>query len=160
MVYDLATDLFSHLQRLSLRFHSRQSVGDSIRRVTTDCGCVSIIIKDALLPILASVVTLIAMFVVMWRMEPRLTLVSILVVPWLVFVLRRYMQPMLDRSYEQQESRRADVRSDGADPVGDPGGAGVRPRTGVRPRVQRPAPTRRSTTAVASTEVGAEVQGC
>ena len=51
MVYDLATDLFSHLQRLSLRFHSRQSVGDSIRRVTTDCGCVSVIVKDAVLPI-------------------------------------------------------------------------------------------------------------
>ncbi len=52
MVYDLATDLFGHLQRLSLRFHSRQSVGDSIRRVTTDCGCVSVIVKDALLPLL------------------------------------------------------------------------------------------------------------
>jgi ATP-binding cassette, subfamily B, bacterial len=104
MVYDLATDLFSHLQRLSLRFHSRQSVGDSIRRVTTDCGCVSIIIKDALLPILASIVTLVAMFVVMWRMDAGLTLVSILVVPWLFFVLRRYMQPMLDASYAQQES--------------------------------------------------------
>ena len=102
MVYDLATDLFSHLQRLSLRFHSRQSVGDSIRRVTTDCGCVSIIIKDALLPILASVITLIAMFVIMWRMEPRLTLVSMLAVPWLVYVLRHYMRPMLERSFEQQ----------------------------------------------------------
>ena len=57
MVYDLATDLFSHLQRLSLRFHSRQSVGDSIRRVTTDCGCVSVIVKDALLPFVAAVVS-------------------------------------------------------------------------------------------------------
>jgi ATP-binding cassette, subfamily B, bacterial len=102
MVYDLATDLFSHLQRLSLRFHSRQSVGDSIRRVTTDCGCVSIMIKDALLPILAALVTLIAMFFVMWRMEPRLTLVAILAVPWLVYVLRHYMQPMLERSFDQQ----------------------------------------------------------
>ena len=27
MVYDLASDLFTHLQRLSLRFHSRKSVG-------------------------------------------------------------------------------------------------------------------------------------
>ena len=104
MVYDLANDLFSHLQRLSLRFHSRQSVGDSIRRVTTDCGCVSIIIKDALLPIVTSLLTLVSMFFVMWRMEPRLTLVSIVVVPWLFLVLRRYMQPMLERSYEQQEA--------------------------------------------------------
>jgi ATP-binding cassette subfamily B protein/subfamily B ATP-binding cassette protein MsbA len=104
MVYDLATDLFSHLQRLSLRFHSRRSTGDSIRRVTTDCGCVSVIVKDAVLPFVASAVTLAAMFWVMWRMEPRLTLVSVAVVPWMVFVLRRYMGPMLARSYEQQEA--------------------------------------------------------
>ena len=76
MVYDLAADLFGHLQRLSLRFHSRQSVGDSIRRVTDDCGCVSTIVKDALLPVVAALVSLVAMFVVMWRLEPRLTLVS------------------------------------------------------------------------------------
>jgi ATP-binding cassette, subfamily B, bacterial len=104
MVYDLATDLFSHLQRLSLRFHSRQSVGDSIRRVTTDCGCVSVIVKDAVLPFVAALITFVAMFYVMWRMEPRLTLVAVAVAPWLVVVLRRYMTPMLERSYEQQEA--------------------------------------------------------
>jgi ATP-binding cassette subfamily B protein/subfamily B ATP-binding cassette protein MsbA len=102
MVYDLAADLFSHLQRLSLRFHSRRSTGDSIRRVTTDCGCVSVIVKDSVLPFVASAVTLAAMFSVMWRMEPRLTLVAVAVVPWMVFVLRHYMTPMLARSYEQQ----------------------------------------------------------
>lgn len=102
MVYDLAADLFSHLQRLSLRFHSRQSVGDSIRRVTTDCGCVSVIVKDALLPLIASLLTLVTMFTVMWQMDARLTLVSIATVPWMVVVLRRYMSPMLERSYEQQ----------------------------------------------------------
>src|SRR5687767_8295649 len=35
MIYDLAEDLYGHLQRLSLSFHSRKSVGDLIRRVTT-----------------------------------------------------------------------------------------------------------------------------
>ena len=104
MVYDLATDLYSHLQRLSLRFHSRQSVGDSIRRVTTDCGCVSIIVKDAVLPFAAAVITFGAMLVIMWRMDPGLTLVAVAVAPWLVFVLRHYMDPMLARSYEQQEA--------------------------------------------------------
>ncbi len=104
MVYDLASDLYSHLQRLSLRFHSRQSVGDSIRRVTTDCGCVSVIVKDAVLPFAAALISFVAMFVVMWRLEPTLTLVSMIVAPWLLLVLRRYMQPMLERSYEQQEA--------------------------------------------------------
>jgi ATP-binding cassette subfamily B protein/subfamily B ATP-binding cassette protein MsbA len=104
MVYDLASDLFSHLQRLSLRFHSRKSIGDSIRRVTTDCGCVSVIVKDGLLPLATSVVSLLVMFGVMWRLEPRLTLLSLAVVPWMVLVLRRYMNPLMERSYRQQEA--------------------------------------------------------
>jgi ABC-type multidrug transport system, ATPase and permease components len=48
MTYDLAGDLFARLQQLSLSFHARKSVGDSLRRVTSDCGCVSVIVKDAL----------------------------------------------------------------------------------------------------------------
>lgn len=104
MVYDLATDVFSHLQRLSLRFHSRQSVGDSIRRVTTDCGCVSVIVKDAVLPFAAALISFAAMFLVMWRLEPTLTLVSLAVAPWLVLVLRRYMTPMMERSYAEENA--------------------------------------------------------
>ena len=104
MVYDLAASLFAHLQRLSMTFHSRQSVGDSIRRVTSDCGCVSVIVKDALLPFAAAMFTFVAMCMVMWRIDPALTLTAVAVAPWLVVVLRRYMQPMLDTSYAQQES--------------------------------------------------------
>ena len=104
MVYDLAGDLFSHLQRLSLRFHARKSVGDTIRRVTTDSGCASVIVEQALLPLVTALVSLVAMFSVMWRLEPRLTLLSMLVVPYMVVVLQRYMQPMLERSYEQEEA--------------------------------------------------------
>jgi ATP-binding cassette subfamily B protein/subfamily B ATP-binding cassette protein MsbA len=104
MVYDLAGDLFGHLQRLSLRFHARKSVGDSIRRVMTDSACVSILIRDAFLPIVASAVSLVTMLVVMWRLEPRLTLVAIAVVPWMVLVVRRYMHPLLEKSYAEQEA--------------------------------------------------------
>src|SRR5258706_15786650 len=32
MIYDLAAQLFAHLQRLSLSFHSRKQLGDTLRR--------------------------------------------------------------------------------------------------------------------------------
>src|SRR6185369_6213667 len=57
MTYDLASDLFGKLQQLSLHFHARKSVGDSIRRVTGDCWCAAIILKDALLPAVSSVIS-------------------------------------------------------------------------------------------------------
>ena len=101
-MFDLSLELFSRLQRLSLLFHARRSTGDTIRRVTSDCGCINAIVKDALLPIVAAGVTLVAMVVIMFRLSPVLTGVSLTVVPLLVMALRRYAGPMMQRSYEQQ----------------------------------------------------------
>ena len=103
MVYDLQADLFGHLQRLSLRFHSRKPVGDLVRRVATDCGCVAAVVKDALLPVVVSLAALGAMFTVMWRLDPLLTLLALAVVPCMVLVFWRYAGPMAETSYRQQE---------------------------------------------------------
>src|SRR5262245_35388363 len=103
MVYDLAGDMFTKLQQLSLRFHASKSVGDTIRRVTADCTCVSIIVKDALLPVLAALVSLGAMFSIMWRIDPTLTLLAMAVAPYMMVVFWLYARPMMERSYEQQE---------------------------------------------------------
>jgi ATP-binding cassette subfamily B protein/subfamily B ATP-binding cassette protein MsbA len=103
VVYDLAAELFAHLQRMSLRFHAQKSAGDLIRRVTTDCGAVSIIVKDALLPVAGSLFSLVAMFGIMWRMDAGLTVLALGVVPYMVFVFRRYSDPMMRVGYAQQE---------------------------------------------------------
>ena len=103
IVYDLGADLFQHLQRMSLRFHSRRSAGDMIRRVTTDSGAVATIIKDALLPVASSVVALAAMFAIMCRIDWMLTLLALSVLPYMVIVFRRYAQPMMQVAHTQQE---------------------------------------------------------
>ena len=103
VAYDVAADVFHHLQKLSLRFHARKGTGDSIRRVLTDSAAVSSIAKDAILPAISSFLTLIAIFIVLVRLDWKLTLLAMLVVPYLVWVLKRYAAPMLDRSYKQQE---------------------------------------------------------
>jgi ATP-binding cassette subfamily B protein/subfamily B ATP-binding cassette protein MsbA len=103
MIYDLASDLFGHLQRLSLRFHSRHSVGDSIRRVMSDCGCVAVIVRDALLPVVSAVFTLVVMFFILWRLDALLAALSLAVVPFMIVIFHRYAGPMLERSYEQHE---------------------------------------------------------
>ena len=104
MTYDIAADLFAKLQQLSLHFHARKSVGDSIRRVTGDCGCAAIIVKDALLPAVSSVVSLVLMFGILWQIDAGLALVAIAVVPLMALTFARYAKPMMDRSYVQQEA--------------------------------------------------------
>jgi ATP-binding cassette subfamily B protein len=104
LVYDLAATLFEHLQRLSLGFHSRHGVGNLIRRTTTDAECISTIIASAFVPAVTATVSLVAMFVVMWALDPTLTLLALAVVPILLLALRLYSRPMAERSYEQNEA--------------------------------------------------------
>jgi ATP-binding cassette subfamily B protein/subfamily B ATP-binding cassette protein MsbA len=102
--YDLAGDLFGHVQKLSLRYHARKSVGDSLRRITTDSTCVSTIVKDALLPVLTSSATLVMMFAICWKLSWPLTLAAVAVVPVMAFIMRHYARPMMQLSYRQQEA--------------------------------------------------------
>ncbi|HLM59952.1 MAG TPA: ABC transporter ATP-binding protein, partial [Pyrinomonadaceae bacterium] len=104
MIYDLAEDLYRHLHRLSLRFHSRKSVGDLIRRVTTDTGSVSTIINDALLPVASSVFTLVSMFLIMWQLDATLTLLALLVAPFMMLTVHLYSKPINELSYQQNEA--------------------------------------------------------
>ena len=103
LAYDVAADVFLHLQKLSLRFHSRRATGDSIRRMLTDSAAVSSIAKDALLPAISSSMTLVGIFAVLVRLNWQLTLLAMLVVPYMVWVLKRYTRPMLEYGYKQQE---------------------------------------------------------
>jgi ATP-binding cassette subfamily B protein len=98
MVYDLAADLFLHLQRLSLSFHSRRPVGDTIARVTGDPYCLNLLVNGALLPLLQSIVTLVAMFAIMWVLDPVLTLLSLTVVPFLLLAIVVFGRPMRERT--------------------------------------------------------------
>jgi ATP-binding cassette subfamily B protein/subfamily B ATP-binding cassette protein MsbA len=103
MAYRLGATLFEHLQRLSLRFHNRKPTGDLVRRVTTDSGCVRELIIGVWLPMLTALVTLIAMFAVMWRLDPLLALLALLVAPILGVLIKVFDGPMTDRTYRHQQ---------------------------------------------------------
>jgi ATP-binding cassette subfamily B protein/subfamily B ATP-binding cassette protein MsbA len=107
LVYGLAADVFGHLQRLSLRFHHRNSVGDSIRRITADCGCVATILRDCALPVVASVVTLVCMFAASVSLSPPLAGLTLLTLPPLWWLYRRSAGPIADASYEYAEAESA-----------------------------------------------------
>jgi ATP-binding cassette subfamily B protein len=98
MVYDLGADLFFHLQRLSLLFHARRQVGDMVARVTGDPYALQTLITGGLLPILQSGATLVAMFVVMWRLEPTLSVLALGIAPFLAVAIRVFGRPMQERS--------------------------------------------------------------
>jgi ATP-binding cassette subfamily B protein/subfamily B ATP-binding cassette protein MsbA len=103
MTYDLGADLFLHLQRLSLIFHSRRSVGDTIARVTGDPYCIQVLITGVLLPLLQSMAALVTMFIVMYQLEPRMTLLALTVVPLMVLNIWLFGKRMRTRGRRRRD---------------------------------------------------------
>jgi ATP-binding cassette, subfamily B, bacterial len=83
-------DLFRHLQRLSLRFHDRNRIGDSLYTLNTNIYAIQGIFSDGFIPVLEASVTVIGMVVIMLRMDWQLTLLSIATVPVQVLVTKYY----------------------------------------------------------------------
>jgi ATP-binding cassette subfamily B protein/subfamily B ATP-binding cassette protein MsbA len=92
MVYDLAADVFATVQRRSLVFHSRNPVGDSLARITGDSWAVATVVDTLLVAPMFAIVTVAVTLVVMVRMEPALTLLAVIVAPfvtWAAYVFGR-----------------------------------------------------------------------
>ncbi len=83
LVYDLTCKLFANAQRRSLLFHGRSHVGDLIGRITGDSWCVYNLASSLLFTPAHAAVMVAGMAVVLWRLNPTLTMLSLGVAPLL-----------------------------------------------------------------------------
>ncbi|MEZ5645276.1 MAG: ABC transporter ATP-binding protein [Burkholderiaceae bacterium] len=87
---DLQTRLFDHLQALPLAFHSARRRGDTLSLLTNDVWHLAHFLSGTLVGLLPLLLTVLGALVMMARLDPRLTLVVMLMVP-LFFVLMKVM---------------------------------------------------------------------
>lgn len=73
----LRSRVFDHVQSLSLRYHSRASIGDTSQRLVGDVGRLQEVAVTAGLPLVGNVVTLAVLVVVMVILDPVLSAVVI-----------------------------------------------------------------------------------
>jgi len=107
MVNDLRSQLYAHLQRLSLAFHSTSSVGDLIYRVTADTYSLQTLAMNGLFPVLSAVTLLGGMFAVMIRMDWYLTLIALGVCPLLLLVIAALNRRISTIAVQARESESA-----------------------------------------------------
>jgi ATP-binding cassette subfamily B protein/subfamily B ATP-binding cassette protein MsbA len=88
LVNDFRAELYAHLQRLSLAFHSRREVGDLLYRLTTDTFAIQTLTMNGVFSVLTSVVLLSGMVVVLLRLDWLLTLMALGIVPVLIASIR------------------------------------------------------------------------
>jgi ATP-binding cassette, subfamily B, bacterial len=80
----LRTDLYSYLQSLSLKYHDARRSADSSFRVAYDSQAIQTIYNRGFTAVFGSVITLVSTFVVMWRLDWQLALLSVAIVPLLI----------------------------------------------------------------------------
>jgi ATP-binding cassette subfamily B protein/subfamily B ATP-binding cassette protein MsbA len=84
MVYDLAEDLFARLQRRSLLYHQRASVGDTMGRITVDSWSVYRALEALVVSPAHAVLAIGAMVFLMAQLSPLLTCVAVVSAPFIV----------------------------------------------------------------------------
>ena len=78
---DLRLRLFSHLQRLSISFYSRNRAGVIISRITNDVEALDQLVEDGMATLFQSGLTLIGVVVILFVLDAKLALLTFLALP-------------------------------------------------------------------------------
>ena len=81
MEFDLRTDIFDHLQKISLRFYADKDVGGIVSRATNDVDKISELISSGIITGVADLLTLIGIMFVMFKLNKDLSLISFSMIP-------------------------------------------------------------------------------
>jgi len=92
VMYDMRTEIFGHLQQMSVSFFDRNPVGRLMTRLTNDVEVLSEMLSSGVVTILADLFTLIGIVIVMLLLNFKLALVSFSVLPLLVWVTFLFRQ--------------------------------------------------------------------
>ncbi|HYO00261.1 MAG TPA: ABC transporter ATP-binding protein [Actinomycetota bacterium] len=94
LIYDLRVSLFNHVQRLPIAFFTRTQTGALMSRLNTDVIGAQRAVTETTSGTLSVVADLIVTAVAMFALEPRLTLISLLVLPLFVLPTKKVAKTM------------------------------------------------------------------
>ncbi len=101
------SDVYHHLLRLSLSFHTQARNGDLITRITGDIGRLQEVAVTAVLPLVVNSLTLIGMLALMFWMNWQLALVAVLTFPLVSISLVRLTGRIREVAREQRRRESA-----------------------------------------------------
>ncbi|MSP78955.1 MAG: ABC transporter ATP-binding protein [Dehalococcoidia bacterium] len=84
IMYDLKTAIYERLQSLSLGFFTNTRTGEMMSRLTSDVNGVDNVVSGSLVSTTSNLITLLSTLAVMLAISWQLTLLSVVVLPWLI----------------------------------------------------------------------------
>lgn len=110
IMFDLRSQIFRHLQRMSPSFFDHNPVGRLVTRVTSDVDALNEMFTSGVLAIFEDIFVLAFIVIIMLRMSWPLALLTISVIPAILYVTRIFRRHVRD-SYRRQRSATARINS-------------------------------------------------
>jgi ATP-binding cassette subfamily B protein len=110
IMFDLRSQIFRHLQRMSPSFFDHNPVGRLVTRVTSDVDALNEMFTSGVLAIFEDVFVLAFIVIIMLRMSWPLALLAISVIPAILYVTRIFRRHVRD-SYRRQRHATARINS-------------------------------------------------
>lgn len=110
MEADMRGDIFGHYQKLSFAFYDNQKVGHLLSRITSDLFDISELLHHGPEDVLISVIRIVGSFVILTRVNGKLTLVAFAFVP-LMGAYAVYYNFKMKRAFARNRARIADINS-------------------------------------------------
>jgi ATP-binding cassette subfamily B protein len=110
IMFDLRSQIFRHLQRMSPAFFDRNPVGRLVTRVTSDVDALNEMFTSGVLAIFEDVFVLAFIVIIMLKMSWPLALLTISVIPAILYVTSVFRKHVRD-SYRRQRSATARINS-------------------------------------------------
>ncbi|MCR5611635.1 MAG: ABC transporter ATP-binding protein/permease [Clostridiales bacterium] len=101
--FDMRNDMYRHLQKMSQRFFTTNNQGDVITRMTSDISGIERVVTSTFTSILSNSITLVAAIVIMFRQNPTLAVVGMLIIPLFVIPTRMAGKTRWKLTQESQE---------------------------------------------------------
>lgn len=106
VMYDLRSELFTKLQRQELAYYDRYPVGRTMTRLTSDVDALNELFTSGVIDVLGDLVVIFAIIGMMFWMDWKLALVSLIAVP-LLFAATNWFRKHARRGFDRVRTRNA-----------------------------------------------------
>ena len=110
IMFDLRSQIFRHLQRMHIAFYDRNPVGRLVTRITSDVDALNEMFTSGVLAIFEDVFSLTAIIITMLKLSWPLALLTLSVVPLIVYATQLFRKYVRD-SYRRQRAATAKINS-------------------------------------------------
>ncbi|MEW6524143.1 MAG: ABC transporter ATP-binding protein [Bacillota bacterium] len=103
IIYDVRNRLYAHLQQLSFSFYDKAQTGQLMSRLTADVETLHRFLSFGVIQITSNLFMLVMAIVIMVRLDWQLTIVAILVLPFLVHAVYRFARVVRPMYWQIQD---------------------------------------------------------